>query len=66
MTPMENTSDSKLKVTNHVPPLLSWHISVTIKSVCKYEKQQEKTRQDFAAVWHKYIFLETEMGSDPQ
>ena len=52
---MENTSDSKLKVTNHVPTLLSSHISVTVNSVWvnrkktkKQGEQQEKTRHDFA------------------
>ena len=33
-TLMENTSDSNMKVTNHVPKLSSSHISVTVNSVC--------------------------------
>ena len=42
-TPMENTSDNKLKVTNNVPSLLSWHTSVTVNSVCVNKKKHEKS-----------------------
>ena len=53
-TPMENTSDSNLKVTNHVPTLLSSHMSVTVNSGCvntknrKKQGKKEKTRHGFA------------------
>ena len=42
-TPMENKYDSKLKVTNHVPTLISSHISVTVNSVCVNTKKDERT-----------------------
>ena len=42
---MENTSDSKLKVTNRVPILLSSHISVIVNSVCVNTKNRKKNRK---------------------